>query len=61
MTSDSMTRFSEKELDKCQSWSLPDVSSNKLIPSAEKEASDRKKIAEKNKIKNLILARSGMV
>jgi flagellar assembly protein FliH len=49
MTSEFTTRFSEEELDQCQSWSLPDVSSNKLIPSAEKEASDRKKRELKNK------------
>ena len=48
MTSEHMTRFSEEELDKCQSWSLPDVSSEKLIPSAEKEANDREKQRQKN-------------
>ncbi|MGH1485042.1 MAG: flagellar assembly protein FliH [Cellvibrionaceae bacterium] len=42
MTSEYVTRFSEEELGQCQNWSLPDVSSNKLVPSAEKEATDRK-------------------
>lgn len=45
MTSDLVTRFSEEELDKCQSWSLPDVSSEKTVPSAEKEAREQKKSA----------------
>ena len=42
MTSEYVTRFSEEELGQCQSWPLPDISSNKLVPSAEKEAADRK-------------------
>jgi flagellar assembly protein FliH len=51
MTSDFTTRFSNEELNQCQSWLLPDISDSKLIPSAEKEASERReqKIkAEKN-------------
>lgn len=48
MTSESTTRFSEDELGQCQNWSLPDVSSEKLIPSAEKEARDRKKQLEES-------------
>ncbi|MEO0442924.1 MAG: flagellar assembly protein FliH [Pseudomonadota bacterium] len=43
MTSEFTSRFSDEELDKCQSWSLPDVSSSKLLPSAEKEKADRNK------------------
>ena len=43
MTSEFMARFSDEELDQCQSWLLPDVSSSPLLPSAEKEKTDRKK------------------
>ena len=43
MTSDSMTRFSDEELDKCHSWPLPDVSSDSAILSVEVEARERKK------------------
>jgi flagellar assembly protein FliH len=41
MTSEFSTRFSDEELNKCQNWSLPDVSNSRLIPSAEKEARER--------------------
>ncbi len=43
MASEFTSGFSEKELDGCQNWSLPDVSSGRLIPSAEKEAKEAKK------------------
>ncbi len=43
MASEFTAGFSEKELDGCQNWSLPDVSSDRLIPSAEKEAKEAKK------------------
>lgn len=43
MTENSMTRFSQDELNQCQNWLLPDVSSEKTLPSAEKEAADRSK------------------
>lgn len=43
MTSELTPKFSEQELDACKHWLLPDVSSKKIIPSAEKEALNNKK------------------
>jgi flagellar assembly protein FliH len=38
MTSDTTPKFTQQEIDNCKSWLLPDVSSARLIPTAEKEA-----------------------
>lgn len=48
MTSEMTPKFSAEELHGCKNWLLPDVSSDKILPSAEKEALDEK---EKNKTK----------
>lgn len=51
MTSDITPKFSEEELHGCKSWLLPDVSSNKTLPSAEKEALDKvKQTSPKEKV-----------
>lgn len=51
MSTDINPKFSSRELESCQNWLLPDVTSAKTLPSAEKEALDRKRAqaAEKEK------------
>jgi len=43
MTSEMTPKFSQEELHDCKNWLLPDVSTKKTIPSAEREALDREK------------------
>jgi flagellar assembly protein FliH len=49
-------KFSEEELHGCKSWLLPDVSSKKTLPSAEKEAADKKKGGSAGQKKGSILS-----